>query len=149
MERQVEDVILPLGRRNERRRHRHAARLGAGQLFTNLIDKPNLEPLREFGIRTWGQALMAWLLADPRVTVLIPATSRPQRIIENAAAGEMTIPPEMRNYVPQRSPSLPQARLLRNRLILTPMLTIKLPTPERHAPISSVKSAKPRRACSA
>ena len=42
---------------------------------------------------------MAWLLADPRVTVLIPATRRPQRIIENAAAGEVTIPPEMRDYI--------------------------------------------------
>ena len=55
--------------------------------------------MEEFGIRTWGQALMAWLLADPRVTVLIPATRRPQRIIENAAAGDVIIPPEMRDYV--------------------------------------------------
>ena len=98
MERQVEDVILPLA--EEMNIGIIVMRpVGAVHLFSNLVEKPNLEPLREFGIRTWGQALMAWLLADPRVTVLIPATSKPQRIIENAAAGEMTIPQEMRDYV--------------------------------------------------
>ena len=98
MERQVEEVILPLA--EEMNIGVIVMRpVGAGQLFTNLIERPNLDPLQEFGIRTWGQALMAWLLADPRVTVLIPATRRPQRIIENAAAGEMTIPSEMRDYV--------------------------------------------------
>ena len=98
MERQVEEVILPLA--EEMNIGVIVMRpVGAGQLFANLIERPNLEPLREFGIRTWGQALMAWLLADPRVTVLIPATSRPQRIIENAAAGDMIIPPEMRDYI--------------------------------------------------
>lgn len=98
MERQVEDVILPLA--EEMNIGVIVMRpVGAGQLFSNLIERPNLEPLEQFGIRTWGQALMAWLLADPRITVLIPATSKPQRIIENAAAGEMTIPEEMRTYI--------------------------------------------------
>ncbi len=98
MERQVEDVILPLA--EEMNIGVIVMRpVGAGQLFSNLIDKPDLEPLKEFGIRTWGQALMAWLLADPRITVLIPATRRPQRIIENAAAGDMIIRAEMRSYI--------------------------------------------------
>ena len=98
MEREVEDVILPLA--EEMGIGIIVMRpVGAGQLFRNLIEKPNLEPLQEFGIRTWGQALMAWLLADPRVTVLIPATRRPQRIIENAAAGDVIIPLEMRDYI--------------------------------------------------
>ena len=98
MERQVEDVILPLA--EEMGIGVIVMRpVGAGQLFRNLIAKPNLEPLQEFGIRTWGQALMAWLLADSRVTVLIPATSKPQRIIENAAAGNVIIPPETRDYI--------------------------------------------------
>jgi diketogulonate reductase-like aldo/keto reductase len=46
-----------------------------------------LEPLRQFGIETWAQALLAWILADERVDVVIPATSRPERARENAAAG--------------------------------------------------------------
>lgn len=46
-----------------------------------------LEPLRGFGVVTWAQALLKWCLADPRVDLLIPATSRPARTVENAAAG--------------------------------------------------------------
>jgi diketogulonate reductase-like aldo/keto reductase len=46
-----------------------------------------LEPLRPFGVETWAQALLKWCLADPRVDLLIPATSKPARTVENAAAG--------------------------------------------------------------
>jgi diketogulonate reductase-like aldo/keto reductase len=46
-----------------------------------------LEPLRAFGVETWAQALLKWCLADPRVELLIPATSKPARAIENAVAG--------------------------------------------------------------
>jgi diketogulonate reductase-like aldo/keto reductase len=46
-----------------------------------------LEPLRVLGIETWPQALLRWALSDPRVDLVIPATSRPARTKENAAAG--------------------------------------------------------------
>ena len=46
-----------------------------------------LEPLRPFGVETWPQALLKWCLADPRVDLVIPATSKPERAVENAAAG--------------------------------------------------------------
>lgn len=98
MEREVEEEILPL-----------ACELGIGVivmrpignglLVQNLDQRPDLDPLREFGITTWGQALMAWLLADQRVSVLIPATTKPGRILENASVGSITIPMEMRQYI--------------------------------------------------
>jgi aryl-alcohol dehydrogenase-like predicted oxidoreductase len=46
-----------------------------------------LEPLREFGVRTWGQALIKWILSDRRCHVTIPATRRRERMAENADAG--------------------------------------------------------------
>jgi aryl-alcohol dehydrogenase-like predicted oxidoreductase len=49
-----------------------------------------LARLEPFGIRTWAQALLKWALSDPRVDVVIPATSRRERARENAAAG---VPP--------------------------------------------------------
>jgi diketogulonate reductase-like aldo/keto reductase len=60
----------------------------------------DLEPLRTFGIETWAQALLKWVLTDSRVDVAIPATSRPERAVENAAAGEPPwFGPDERAYV--------------------------------------------------
>jgi diketogulonate reductase-like aldo/keto reductase len=47
----------------------------------------SLAPLEAFGIETWAQALLKWVLSDPRVDVAVPATSKPARMAENAAAG--------------------------------------------------------------
>jgi aryl-alcohol dehydrogenase-like predicted oxidoreductase len=60
---------------------------GGGGLVTRPPDDRDLEPLREYGVETWGQALLKWVLSDPRCHVAIPATSRPERVRENAAAG--------------------------------------------------------------
>jgi diketogulonate reductase-like aldo/keto reductase len=46
-----------------------------------------LEPLRAFGVETWPQVLLKWVLSDPRVDVVIPATKHPGRVRENAVAG--------------------------------------------------------------
>jgi aryl-alcohol dehydrogenase-like predicted oxidoreductase len=61
--------------------------LGGGGLVRHDPGERALAPLREFGVRTWGQALLKWALSDPRCTVAIPATSRPERAAENADAG--------------------------------------------------------------
>jgi aryl-alcohol dehydrogenase-like predicted oxidoreductase len=87
LQREVERVILPL-----------AAELGLGvvvmrpfgegSLFRSPPPASALAPLRPFGVATWAQALLKWGLSDPRCHVAIPATSRPERMAENAAAGE-------------------------------------------------------------
>ncbi len=87
LEREVEDEILPL-----------AAELGLGVVVMRPFGEGSLmhrqpaaaelEPLRPFGVTTWGQALLKWVLSEPRCHVAIPATSRPERMTENAAAGE-------------------------------------------------------------
>ena len=74
--------------------------LGGGALVRRTLSAEQLAPLREFGVTTWAQALLKWILSDPRVHCAIPATSRAERMTENAAAGD---PPwldaEARAYV--------------------------------------------------
>jgi aryl-alcohol dehydrogenase-like predicted oxidoreductase len=99
LDRLVENDVLPL-----------AAELGIGVIVMRplatgpLAKRPvpaaELEPLAPFGVRTWSQALLKWLLSDPRVTTVIPATTRPDHAEQNALAGD---PPwfgsEEREYV--------------------------------------------------
>jgi diketogulonate reductase-like aldo/keto reductase len=61
--------------------------LGRGELLRRVPTPDELEPLREFGVETWAQALIKWVLSDERVDLAIPATSQPERAHENAAAG--------------------------------------------------------------
>jgi aryl-alcohol dehydrogenase-like predicted oxidoreductase len=87
IETEVERLILPL-----------AADLGLGVVVMRPFGegallradpgRAALEPLAAFGIRTWPQALLKWVLSDRRCHVAIPATSRPERLPENAAAGQ-------------------------------------------------------------
>ena len=89
LESEVERLILPL-----------AADLGLGVVVMRpfaegalLRTDPGpaaLEPLAPFGVRTWTAALLKWILSDERCHVAIPATSRPDRVAGNAAAG---VPP--------------------------------------------------------
>ena len=62
--------------------------LGAGSLVRKPPSAAELAPLADFGVTTWAQALLKWALSDERVDLVIPATSRPERVAENAAAGE-------------------------------------------------------------
>lgn len=62
--------------------------LGSGKLVSASPAPAALKPLEQFGVRTWGQALLKWILSDSRVHCAIPATSKPERAAENAAAGD-------------------------------------------------------------
>ncbi len=87
LQREVENDILPL-----------AAELGLGvvvmrpfaegSLMRNVPSDEALKRLQAFGVTTWSQALLKWILSDKRCHVTIPATSKPQRITENAQAGD-------------------------------------------------------------
>ncbi len=99
IEREVEQMILPL-----------AAELGLGvvvmrpfaqrALMQRQPTAEELEPLKPFGVTTWAQALLKWILSDSRCHVAIPATTSPARMTENAAAGDPPwFGPEEREYV--------------------------------------------------
>jgi aryl-alcohol dehydrogenase-like predicted oxidoreductase len=74
--------------------------LGSGSLVQREPDPRDLAPLEKFGVHTWAQALLKWILSDARVHAVLPATSKVDRARENAAAGD---PPwfdeEARDYV--------------------------------------------------
>jgi aryl-alcohol dehydrogenase-like predicted oxidoreductase len=61
--------------------------LGSGRLVAREPRPEQLAPLRPFGVETWAQALIKWVLSDERVDVAIPGTKRPERARENVAAG--------------------------------------------------------------
>jgi diketogulonate reductase-like aldo/keto reductase len=85
-ERESERVLLPLARELEmavivmRPLGGHGSDLASRRV-------PQ-EALAELGVETWAQALLKWALSDERVELVIPATSKPERTRENAAAGE-------------------------------------------------------------
>jgi aryl-alcohol dehydrogenase-like predicted oxidoreductase len=86
-ERDVEQRILPL-----------AADLGLGvvvmrpfgegTLVRRTPTPGELAPLAPFGVTTWPQALLKWVLSDPRCHVAIPASFDLGHVRDNARAGE-------------------------------------------------------------
>jgi aryl-alcohol dehydrogenase-like predicted oxidoreductase len=62
--------------------------LGQGSLLRRPPSAADLAPLEQFGVRSWPQALIKWVLSDTRCHVAIPASSRPERMAENAGAGD-------------------------------------------------------------
>lgn len=61
--------------------------LGGGELVRRPPSDAKLAPLRAFGVETWAQALLKWVLSDERIDVAIPATGRSERTVQNATAG--------------------------------------------------------------
>lgn len=85
IQRQVERDILPL-----------AAELGLGVLIMRPFGEgallrrhpgpSQLAPLADFGVTTWPQALLKWVLSDERCHVAIPATSSSDHLEDNLKA---------------------------------------------------------------
>jgi aryl-alcohol dehydrogenase-like predicted oxidoreductase len=60
-----------------------------GALFRRVKGKPLPEWAKEIGCASWAEFFLKWILAQPAVTCVIPATRNPAHVVDNvnAAAG--------------------------------------------------------------
>ncbi len=90
--REAENVLLPLAK------DRGIATIinrpfGQGSLLKQLSGRPLPEWVTsELQCDSWAQALLKFILADERVTVVIPATSNPKHLVDNMGAGSGPMP---------------------------------------------------------
>lgn len=90
-EREAEDRLLPLARE-----------LGVavlvnrpfatGGMFRRTRGKPLPPWAAELGIESWAQYFLKWIAGHPAVTCVIPATSKPAHMRDNAGAGLGAMP---------------------------------------------------------
>ena len=90
-EREAEQRILPLAR------ERGIAVLvnrpfSEGGLFQRVRGQPLPAWAAEVGCESWAQIFLKWIIAHPAVTCVIPATSRPEHLVDNMKAGSGTFP---------------------------------------------------------
>jgi diketogulonate reductase-like aldo/keto reductase len=90
-EREAERRILPLAR------ERGIAVLvnrpfSEGGLFRRVRGQALPAWAAEVGCTSWAQIFLKWILAHPAVTCVIPATSRPQHVLDNMTAGTGALP---------------------------------------------------------
>jgi aryl-alcohol dehydrogenase-like predicted oxidoreductase len=60
---------------------------GGGGLLRSLRDKPLPGWAGDIGATSWAQVLLKFTLSHPAVTCVIPGTSQPAHMADNAAAG--------------------------------------------------------------
>jgi diketogulonate reductase-like aldo/keto reductase len=65
---------------------------GEGSLFRKVSHKALPPWAADYGIDNWGTYFLKFLVADPRVTCLIPATGNPAHAAQNLAAANSPIP---------------------------------------------------------
>jgi diketogulonate reductase-like aldo/keto reductase len=90
-EREAERRILPLAR------DRGIAVLAnrpfsEGGLFQRVRGRALPGWVAELGCESWAQLFLKWILAHPAVTCVIPATSRPEHLVDNMKAGVGDLP---------------------------------------------------------
>ncbi|MCB1141413.1 MAG: aldo/keto reductase [Leptospiraceae bacterium] len=65
-----------------------------GSLFRSVKGKALPEIARDYGISTWAQYFLKYILSHPAVTCVIPATSKVNHLLENLEAGKGNYPGE-------------------------------------------------------
>jgi diketogulonate reductase-like aldo/keto reductase len=63
-----------------------------GGLFRRVRGTPLPPWAAEIGCESWAQLFLKWIVAHPAVTCAIPATSRPEHLVDNMKAGLAPLP---------------------------------------------------------
>jgi diketogulonate reductase-like aldo/keto reductase len=66
--------------------------LGQGSLLRRVHGKPLPEWVAAFDCASWAQLLLKYVLAEPAVTCVVPATRNPEHMTDNLAAGFGCLP---------------------------------------------------------
>jgi diketogulonate reductase-like aldo/keto reductase len=66
--------------------------LERGTLFRAVRGKTPPDWAAEFDCTSWAQLFLKYLIADPAVTVVIPATNKPEHMADNLKAGDDRLP---------------------------------------------------------
>ena len=65
---------------------------GRGRVFEAFGDTPIPEWAAEFGISSWAQFALKYIVSHPAVTCAIPGTARPEYLVDNIGASMGTLP---------------------------------------------------------
>jgi aryl-alcohol dehydrogenase-like predicted oxidoreductase len=83
---------------------------GRTRLWNRVAGRSVPEWAREFDAQTWAQFFLKFVAADPRVTVITPATSRAANMVDNLSAAVGRLPDEaMRRRMIAHIDALPTA----------------------------------------
>jgi aryl-alcohol dehydrogenase-like predicted oxidoreductase len=63
-----------------------------GNLFTSVQGKPLPPWAADFGAKSWAQVFLKFVLANPAVTCVIPATGKARNLVDNLQAGIGPLP---------------------------------------------------------
>jgi diketogulonate reductase-like aldo/keto reductase len=90
-EREAEQRLLPLAA-DKRIAVLVNRPFSAGSLFKKVRDKQLPPWAKEMGCATWAQYFLKFIVSHPAVTCAIPATGKPQHLVENMHAGIGPLP---------------------------------------------------------
>ena len=63
-----------------------------GDLFSRVKGKALPDWATDFDCESWAQFFLKWILADPAVSCVIPATRKPRNLVDNMGAGRGKLP---------------------------------------------------------
>jgi aryl-alcohol dehydrogenase-like predicted oxidoreductase len=107
--RDVEEVILPLAQDRGIAVLNYAP-FGRTRLWARVGDRPVPDYAHEFDAHTWGQFFLKFVLSNPAITAVTPATSRPSNMEDNIGGMLGRLPDQaMRRRMIETVEALPAA----------------------------------------